>query len=115
MGQGGGKRKNNLWARVHSKTACERFMGAWVVLFFPSILGFLFNVFSNAVGAKTSVSDSYCMKKRRQPVVSCLLFIIELLGKESGETRTEQAGQLMEKKDKMDVILQQNRKNKKKN
>jgi hypothetical protein len=34
--------------------------------FIFSILGFLFNVFSNAAGAKTSVSDSYCMKKRRQ-------------------------------------------------
>lgn len=81
---------------------------SWVpgLFYFFPILGFLFNVFSNAVGAKTSVSDSYCMKKRRQPVVSCLLFIIALLGKESGETRTEQAGQFMEKKDKMDVILQ---------
>lgn len=45
---------------------------SWVpgLFYFFSILGFLFNVFSNAVGAKTSVSDSYCMKKTRQPVVS---------------------------------------------
>jgi hypothetical protein len=39
MGQGGGKTKNSLWARVHSKTACKR---SWVPgLFYFSIIGFL--------------------------------------------------------------------------
>ncbi|KAH7143146.1 hypothetical protein DER46DRAFT_108108 [Fusarium sp. MPI-SDFR-AT-0072] len=103
MGQGGGKTKNNLWARVHSKTACKRFMGAWVVLFFL-FLGFSL-MYSQTPPARKRVYLILTVRKRDgKLVVLCLLFIIELLGKESGESRTGQAGQVMEKKDKMDVF-----------